>query len=181
MVTATISITEADLFHTLGNFLTYVLPSGTPVVKAQTNRVAEPANTNFVTMTPSLRQRLGFNWTEFSDGYPSTASVQTDNAPTDVSVQLDIHGPLAADNLQILTTLFWSGWGCDQFATSGFDITPLWCSTPVQAPFLNAEQQIETRWTVDFHMQVNAVVTITQQFAAALDVELVSVEAVYHP
>ena len=181
MVTVTLNITESNLFNTLGNFLTSILPAGTPVLRAQANRVAEPASPNFVMMTPILRGKLGMNWTQFSDGYPSNPQVRTDLNPTDAQVQINVHGPLAADNVQIISTLFWSGWGCDQFQASGFDITPLYCEDPRETPYLNDQQQIEYCWTTTLHMQVNAITTITQQFAAQLNIQLVSVEATYHP
>ena len=56
-----LSLTEAQTITALGNFLTAILPAGTPVVKAQTNRVPEPAGTDFVSMTPILRERLEWN------------------------------------------------------------------------------------------------------------------------
>ena len=181
MTTVTLSITESNLFTTLGNFLVSILPANTPVLKAQTNRVAEPPNTNFVLMTPLMRNKLGLNWTQFNDGYPTGASLQTNLNPTNAVIQIDVHGPAAADNAQIITTLFWSGYACDIFQASGFDITPLYNSDPRQLPYLNGEQQIETRWSIDLNLQVNAVVSVPQQFASALNVKLISVEATYHP
>ena len=181
MTTVTLSITESNLFATLGSFLTSILPVGTPVLRAQANRAAETAFPNFVMMTPVLRNKLGMNWTAFSDGYPNNPQVQTNLNPTDVQIQLDIHGPLAADNTQIITTMFWSGWACDQFAAAGFDITPLFNDDPHEVPYMNDQQQIEMRWVTTLHMQVNAVATVTQQFAAQLAVGVISVEATYHP
>ena len=41
-MTITVSITEADVFTVLGNFLTQILPAGTAIVRGQVNRVPEP-------------------------------------------------------------------------------------------------------------------------------------------
>ena len=46
---------------------------------------------------------------------------------------------------------------------------------------MNAEQQFENRWTIDVVMQANQVVTVPQQFASALNVELIEVDATYPP
>lgn len=96
------------------------------------------------------------------------AGVQTLLQPTKVTVQLDVHGPVSADNAQIITTLFRDQYAVDQFATSGYDVTPLYHSEPRQVPFLNGEQQIEERWVVDAVMQANPALTVPQQFAAQL-------------
>jgi hypothetical protein len=227
-----LSLTEAQIFKALGLFLTDVLPAGTPVFKAQTNRVPEPRETNFVSMTPILRERLETN----IDSYDSAQDVQvltfaaltttpvvgdtvvnggatargvvtavaattvtvntlaqqyfaigdvvsntthagvvgtmtglsygsaTSMQPIKMTIQLDVHGPLAGDNAQIISTLLRDTYGVDQFATSGFDVTPLYTSDPKQLPFINGEEQIETRYVVDAVLQCNPVVTLPQQY-----------------
>lgn len=85
--------------------------------------------------------------------------------PTKVTVQCDFHGPLSADNAQTFAGLFRDSYAVEQFATSGFDVTPLYAGEPHQAPFLNGEQQIEYRWSVDAVVQCNPVLTVPQQFA----------------
>jgi len=227
-----LSLTEAQIFKALGLFLTAVLPTGTPVFKAMTNRVPEPHETNFVSMTPILRERLETNVDSYDDvldvqvltfaalttipvvgdtvvnGGATASGVVTAVTATDVTVntlaqqyfaigdvvsntthagvvgtmtglaygsatsmqpikmtiQLDVHGPLGGDNAQIISTLLRDTYGVDQFATSGFDVTPLYASDPKQLPFLNGEEQIETRWVVDAVLQCNPVVTIPQQY-----------------
>ena len=56
-----LSLTEAQTIQALGNFLAVILPTGTPIFKAQTNRVPPPATVDFVSMTPILRERLEWN------------------------------------------------------------------------------------------------------------------------
>lgn len=226
------SLTEAQIFTALRSFLLNVLPAGTPVFKAQTNRVPEPKETNFVSMTPILRERLETN----VDSYESAQDVQvltfaaltttptigdtvvnggatasgivtavtatdvtvntlnkqyfaigdvvsntthagvvgtmiglaygsaTSMQPIKMTIQLDIHGPLGGDNAHVVSTLLRDTYGVDQFATSGFDVTPLYTSDPKQLPFINGEEQIETRYVVDVVLQCNPVVTIPQQY-----------------
>lgn len=55
------SVTESNVFTALRSFLLSVLPTATDVIKAQVNRVPEPANPNFVLMTPLRRERIETN------------------------------------------------------------------------------------------------------------------------
>jgi hypothetical protein len=98
--------------------------------------------------------------------------------PTKVAIQLDVHGPNSADNAQIISTLFRDYYATQQFATSGYDIVPLYADDPHQIPFINAEEQYETRYVIEAMLQVNQIVSnIPQQFAAQLSVTLDNVEA----
>ena len=83
-------------------------------------------------------------------------------AATQVTVQLDVHGPVSADNAQIITTLLRDDYAVQQFATSGFDVTPLYASDPRQMPFLNGEQQYEIMQTIDAVLQANPIVAVSQ-------------------
>lgn len=110
-----------------------------------------------------------------------SAGTQQLEQDTELVLQLDVHGPLGADNAQIISTTFRDGYAVGLFALSGLDITPLYSDDPRQMPFINAEKAYEDRWAVDLHLQVNPVVTIPQQFADATDVDVVSVDASYAP
>jgi hypothetical protein len=99
--------------------------------------------------------------------------------PTQVTVQLDVHGPASADNTQIITTLFRDDYATSAFALSGFDVTPLYANDPHQMPFTNGEQQVEDRWVVDVVMQANPVVSVPQQFASSIEASVTSVQAQY--
>jgi hypothetical protein len=87
---------------------------------------------------------------------------------TQLTMQLDVHGPDSANNSQIISTLFRDEYATDFFYASGLGMAPLYSSDPRQVPFINGEQQYEYRWSVDAVMQVNPVVTVSQQFAVAL-------------
>jgi hypothetical protein len=89
--------------------------------------------------------------------------------PTEWTVQLDFHGPLSADNAMRAAALFRAEFGVDAFIASGFDVTPLYCGEPHQAPFVNGEQEIEYRWSLDVVMQLNPVIGTSLQFADRLD------------
>jgi hypothetical protein len=235
-----LSLTEAQIFKALGLFLTDVLPAGTPVFVAQENRVPEPHEVDFVSMTAILRERLETN----VDSYDSAQDVQvltfatltitptvgdalvngtatatgtvtavagltvtvntltkqyfaigdvvsdtthvgvvgtvtgiaygasTSMQPIKMTIQLDVHGPLSGDNAQIISTLLRDAYGVDQFATSGFDVVPLYATDPHQMPFENAESQVEFRYTLDAVLQCNPIVTIQQQYGNALAITI---------
>ena len=101
--------------------------------------------------------------------------------PVDLEVQLDVHGPGSADNAQIISTLFRDDYACEFFAAQSAEIAPLYADDPRQLPFVNDQNQYENRWVVAAHLQVNATVTVGQQFAAALAAGIISVEATYPP
>lgn len=96
-------------------------------------------------------------------------------------VQLDVHGPESANNAQVISTLFYDDYAVQKFAELTDAITPLNCDGPHQMPFINENQQYENRWVLDVSMEVNQAVSIPQQFASVVDVDLVSVDAAYSP
>jgi hypothetical protein len=103
---------------------------------------------------------------------------QTLLQPTKVTIQLDVHGPNSAENAQTISTLFRDEIGVQLFKTSGFDVTPLYCSDPRQLPFENENQQIENRWVIDVHMQTNqAIAGVPQQFADEVTLTVNQVES----
>lgn len=100
--------------------------------------------------------------------------------PTKVTVQLDVHGPSAGDNAQMISTLFRDERAASFFAASGYDVAPFYADDPKQIPFVNGEDQYEFRYVVDAVMQANQTVSnLSQQFADQLDVGLIEVDAAY--
>lgn len=99
-------------------------------------------------------------------------------------MQLDVHGAdfaTAGTNAAMISTLFRDPYGYDALVAVNPAVTPLHADEPRQMPFINAEQQYETRWVVEAHLEVNQSVTIPQQFADQLALNVVSVEATYPP
>ena len=194
---ATLSATESDLLTALRTFLLAYLMGSTEVIKGQVNRVAEPSNVNYVVMTPILRERLETNVSTYLDTAPfnivsagagfflatsSGAPIAVTPQPpgtraallaTRVTIQLDIHGPLSADNAQIVATLLRDTACCDALDAIGIDAQPLYASDPRQIVFINGEAQSEYRWTIDAAFQLNAFVTIPQEFTNTVRLGLV--------
>lgn len=96
-------------------------------------------------------------------------------------MQLDVHGVQSSDDAQIISTTFRDAFAVDYFTAVNPDIIPLYCKDPVQTAFLNAENQYEDRFSIEMHLQVNQKIVIPQQFADALVVDVINVDAVYPP
>jgi hypothetical protein len=109
---------------------------------------------------------------------------QTLVQPTELTIQVDVHGPNSADNAQVISTAFRDDYAFDYFATGPGQSSgayPLLADDPKQIPFLNDQQQYEDRWVVEARIQVNPAVVVPQQFADALSLDIISVEATYPP
>jgi hypothetical protein len=176
----TLSLTEDQIFTVLGDFLTSILPSDVEIVRGLVNRVPPPTGPDYIVMTSEFRTRLATNVTTYdtSDPAPTTQAVLE---PATFVAQIDVFGPASADNSQIICTLFRSEMATTFFAQSGFDVQPLYVEDPKQIPFSDGEQQYEERWTIDAVMQINPVVTVSQDFANQAVVGLIEVDAYYPP
>lgn len=100
---------------------------------------------------------------------------------TELSMQLDVHGPKSADFAVIISTLFRDEVAVDFFGARGNGVTPFYADDPQQLPFVNENQQVETRWVMDARMQINPTVTVQQQFAEVVEVGLINVDVEYPP
>lgn len=104
-----------------------------------------------------------------------------------VSVQIDFHADPAADisgdMAAVVSTLLRDDFAFQQFANQSpnYDVRPLYAGDPAQRPFFNDQQQVETRWVVEALLQANVVVSVPQEFADSVDVDVISVEATYAP
>ncbi len=113
------------------------------------------------------------------------ATTATQNA--DVVVQLDFHGgndTLAGDMAQTVSTLLRDPYGINFFAALDpplDGVVPLYADDPKQIPFLNAEQQYESRWVLEAHLQVDQTVSVPQLFADSATVEVGDVNALFPP
>lgn len=91
---------------------------------------------------------------------------------TRVVVQVDVHGSSSFDNKQLLTTVFRSLYGNTWFDQNYPGVTPLFAEDAKQVPFLNENQQVETRWTLEANLEIDPSVTLSQQFADQLQATL---------
>lgn len=91
--------------------------------------------------------------------------------PTELTFQIDVHGTNSGDNAQTISTLMrddyttWNG-----LQENG--ISALYAGDPRQIPFINAEQQYETRYVIDACLQCNQIVSPPQQYMQEIEVDL---------
>lgn len=171
-MTVTIDITEVQIVTAMRTFLLDVLPDGVEVVRGQQNLVGEPDGADFVVMTPAVRTRVSTNVDSWSSD-PDTDTIQIQRG-TFVDMQLDIHGPNSADNGQIITTVWRDEWAVD--AIPGMIFAPLYATDGHQLPYINGEKQYEDRWVIDLLLHVKPTITVSQQFADAITINLVEAD-----
>lgn len=156
------SILIDTVIEALGAFITPFVPDGTPITRAQVNRVAPP-NSPFVELREILQVDLetptSINGTEFQQSQITT--------PTRIDIQVDFYGPSAGDWCKAIKAVMRSQYAPAQFSAS---ITPLYCSDGNQAPLITGEQQYENRWILTCSLQYNPDVYVPQQSATALAV-----------
>lgn len=109
-----------------------------------------------------------------------SAGMEKVTQATEVTYQIDVHGPSSANNAEMISTLFRDSYGVGNFVRLGASIYPLYADEPRQMPFLNAEQQFETRWVVEACMQVNQTVSnIPQEFMDEAEVTPIDTVTAY--
>ena len=161
------TVTSDQIMGALGDFLTAILPLTpkgttmvpTPVIQGQINRVVQPGTDYFVAMVENSRTTLSTNVAVY-DGKNNLIGYAK---PTQIAVQIDIHGPAGNDNAQVIATLWRSDYACRLIDATIFQ--PLFATDGQQTPFINGENQYEARWTMSLNLQVNATISTPAQFA----------------
>ncbi len=152
------------LFIQLQAFVMGLLPLDIDhVIQGLGNDAAMPTG-DFVCMTATTQRRLATN----SDTYDTDANTRTVLTPTEYSIQVDCYGPNSSDMASTLRMMWRDEYGCDAMSPSA----PLYAADPVQVPLVNAEKNYEQRWTFICLLQFNPTVTVSQQFAETLIVDI---------
>jgi hypothetical protein len=92
-----------------------------------------------------------------------------------MAVQVDVYGPNSGNFAQIISALFRDEYAVSLFAALSPAISPLYADDPRQLAFSDGEKQYENRWSIDLEMQVDETVTVPQQFADTLTVNVANV------
>lgn len=171
-----ISITEDDLVDDLGAFADTLVDC--PVVRGQVNRVAPPKG-DYVIVTPIGGVGLSLPTTTYDDPTPMTGTRKL-TRPTQWSVQVDCYGEQAQDRALTLSIALRSEYGCEFLAELGH-MQPLYTGEPKQLPFITGENQYMERWSFDAVLQFNPSISVPQQFADQLHVDVVEVDEKYPP
>lgn len=171
-----ISITEDDLVEDLGAFADTLVDC--EVVRGEVNRVPSPKG-DFIVVTPMGIVGLSLPTTTYADPTPDTGT-RTLTRPTQWAAQVDCYGERAQDRALVLSIALRSQYGCEFLAELG-RAQPLYTGEPRQMPFVTGEHQYMERWSFDAVLQFNPSITLPQQFAEHLHVDLVEVDEKYPP
>jgi hypothetical protein len=172
----TVTPTQSQLLTKIKAFIADIVPVGVTVIQGLGNRAAIPSGP-FVAMTVLNQRRLATNDEAYTDDYPYFGS-RSVSASWQVNVQMDFYGPESGNWAAAFCTLFRDDYGCDFLAP---ECQPLYADTPKLAPWVSSEAQWVHRWTVSAAFNWRELVTVSQQFADALEVELVEVDAEFPP
>ncbi len=176
-MTLAISVTQDDVYTALETFLSGIVPAGVPVIRGLPNRAAMPQpDPGFIVMQALMQDRLNMPvhaWDYSASSPPSTLDIEQG---IELPVQIDFYGATSGDWAATFTTAFEDQYGFDAL---GPNCEPLYANQARMMPLIDSEEQYEERWSVDAHLQINPVVTITQQFADQLDASVVNVTETY--
>lgn len=164
------SLTQEQVFTALRAFIVAVVPTGVPVIKGQSNRVPMPGSDDFIIMTQTRREQLS----QTTHDYRPDDSAEDIARTTSLTFQLDVYGANAAENAQVITTLFRDDYGVSSLANCG--LAPLYCGDPQQMPLVAGEQQYIQRWTFGCTLAGVISIGVPMQFAASLVTTLIEVK-----
>lgn len=176
-MSATISITQDDLTTALRGFLLSLVDA--EVFLSQENNTPMPVG-DFVTMTPMFITGLSTNRVSYNDPGFGQGSEQTQRS-NQWRCQLDFYGNSAQEMAAIVGTMIRSEYATDWFRQNNMPVTPLHAGEPHQTTMINAEQQYENRWTLDFIAQFNAVISTPLDFMDSIQVGIVAADLKFPP
>lgn len=148
------SITIDNVNAALADFLEPLMPAGTQIVRAQTNRVAMPPPPCIV-----LTEMGQYDLSTTRAAYDITTGADFQRS-TRIDFQLDFYDGQAGEMCNTAKTLLRSSYGPENFPEG---IKPLYCSDGIQSPLITGEEQYEARWTVTVSMQYNPAINVAAE------------------
>ena len=114
-----------------------------------------------------------------------SAGTKTVTMNSKAIIALDFHAAdnTAGDLATTVAALLRDAFGVQQFKNQNpnYGTVPLYADDPQQRPFLNDSQQVEWRWVVEANLQANISVVVPMEFADAVNLGLISVDAADPP
>lgn len=172
-MSVTVTPPLSEVYAKLRSFLLTIVPSGTEVVRGQSNRVPQPVGPHAVMQL--ITERAVSTNTHAYDDASGTQTVQT---YVELRMQLDFYGELSGEYARAVGALLRDPLGCDALAPV---CQPLHADDAFQSPLITGEHQYLQRWTLEAFLQWNPTVTVSQQFADTLLVTLVNIDVEYPP
>lgn len=146
------------------------------IIQGIQNRAAmpldAPTTSGFIVVQTITRHQLRTNLHTYSTD--PTQVTQGIEQGVELGVQIDCYGPNSEDWATILSTVLRDNVGCVALAPTA---APLYAEDARMIPLVDGEDQYEERWSLDAHFQYNPVTTAAQQYAEALAITLINVEA----
>ncbi len=142
------------------------------VVQGLGNKVPTPRGA-FIAVTATGQVRLSTNVSTYD-----ASAARAVMMPTQYTIQIDCYGPLSSDWATTLTAMWRDPYGCEML---GPTMQPLYSDDPSQMGLVDGEDEYQQRWMISAILQFNPVVTVAQQYADALLVDVVSVDATFPP
>lgn len=137
------------------DFLHPLMPSGTQIVRGQSNGVPPPLPPSVVITEIGQPQ-----YTTTRTSLNAMTGQQTFDMPKMLNLQLDFYGNQAGDMVSTAVTMLRSLYAGESFPDG---VEPLYCSDAIQAPLITGEKQYEARWSTTLSVQYNAAVTVAQE------------------
>jgi len=148
----------------LAAFLQPFVGEGTPIIRGYDNRTAPPTDP-YVELTEILQVDIETP----SDSYDSVNQLLDIAAPKRIDVQVDIVGTAAGSQATGVQAVMRTAYAASQFPPG---IAPLYCSDARCNPIITGEQQYDYRWTLTISCQYNPVVSLPQQSATSLSIDV---------
>ena len=145
--------------------------AGTPIIQSQTSG---PTGGAGVYVISGSAQSIA--------GQTLAAGVETIMQPTQVTMQLDVHSSsiqTASDMAETISTMLRDARAAEFFDDNYPGIQTFYADDPKQIPFLNAEDQWESRYVVTAQLEANQALVLPQEFARTLKPTLHEIEADY--
>lgn len=169
-MSAVITPTQDDIFVLVRAFVLSLIEC--EVVQGLGNRVPTPLG-GYIALTATRITRLSTNVTTYDH-----ATNRQVKMPTQYAIQIDCYGPLSSDWATTIAAMWRDPYGCDQLAPNA---QPLYCDDPSQIGLVDGEDEYEQRWMISAILQFNPVVTVSQEYADNLNLDVVSVDATFPP
>jgi hypothetical protein len=114
-----------------------------------------------------------------------SAGAATFTQETEVVYQVDVHAPgvqAASDLAQAITTMTRDAYATTFFAAQGVAVRPIHADDPRQIPWTDAEDQFESRYVVEMHLDVQQTISgVPAQFAGSATITAINVDASFPP
>ncbi len=149
-----------NIIDTLADFIE---PIGGVCKQAQANRVPMPKG-QFCILTPLRFTRLSTTREIKQDSGSSDTSAMGYTEVRQADIQVDIYGQGAGDRAIALETVFTAGYAYEKIKVIDSRLAPLYSTSAIQAPMIDAESQWEERYTMTLSLQAHITVSFPQDY-----------------